>query len=73
MSDVKKPKGECLCGCGGKTSKRSSWVQGHDRKAEAAVIWKEYGDIAQFLAKHGYGFGGKSAFAVWNEKNNQKQ
>ena len=53
---------ECYCGCGGRTSKRSLFLAGHDRKAETAVIQVEYGGVAEFLVAHGYGLpGGKNA------------
>jgi hypothetical protein len=34
---------------------------GHDKRAESNVILREYGSVADFLAAHGYGPGGKSA------------
>jgi hypothetical protein len=54
------PKGECWCGCGAETPTRSLFLAGHDRIAESRVIRAEYGSVADFLAAHGYGPGGKS-------------
>ena len=53
--------GRCYCGCLQQTKGRSFFVPGHDRKAETAVIRLEYGGVAEFLVKHGYGPGGKNA------------
>jgi hypothetical protein len=50
---------ECLCGCGDLASPGKQWVRGHDRKAESAVVLREYGSIAEFLTRHGYGPGRK--------------
>jgi len=47
----------CWCGCGGATSGRSAFLPGHDRVAEAAVIAVEYGGVAGFLERHGFGPG----------------
>ena len=56
------PTGVCWCGCGGQTKRLGSFfIQSHDRKAEAAVIRVEYGDLAHFVVEHGYGPGGKNA------------
>ena len=55
------PSGECWCGCGTEVPVRSFFVPGHDRKAESKVIQSEYGSVADFLAAHGYGPGGKRA------------
>ena len=54
------PAGTCWCGCGETTPTRSLFVPGHDRKAESRVIRAEYGSVADFLAAHGYGPGGKN-------------
>ncbi len=53
------PTGECWCGCGAETSTRSFFAPGHDKRAESAVIKREYGDVARFLDAHGYGPKGK--------------
>jgi hypothetical protein len=54
MSDIK-PTGRCFCGCGSETPRGKFFVQTHDRTAEAAVIRERYGNIAAFVAHHGYG------------------
>jgi predicted RNase H-like nuclease len=51
------PPALCWCGCGGTTSARSAFLPGHDRVAEAAVIAVEYGGVAAFLERHGFGPG----------------
>lgn len=51
---------QCWCGCGSRPAPRKVWAPGHDRKAEAAVIRREYGSIAEFVRQHGYGPGGKN-------------
>ena len=51
--------GECWCGCGEGTTQGKFFVSGHDRRAEAAVIKAEYGDVAEFIVAHGYGPGRK--------------
>lgn len=55
------PTGTCWCGCGGETARGSFFRPGHDKIAESAVILVEYAGVAEFLAKHGYGPGGKNA------------
>jgi hypothetical protein len=54
------PTGDCWCGCGQETELGKFFRSGHDKIAEAAVIQIEYGTVAEFLSKHGYGPGGKS-------------
>lgn len=54
------PTGQCWCGCGSPTSRGAFFVTGHDKRAESAVIKAEYGTVPDFLAKHGYGPGGKN-------------
>ncbi len=55
------PTGECWCGCGAETKRVGSFfVPSHDRRAEAAVLRLEYGDIPHFLVAHGYGPDGKN-------------
>jgi hypothetical protein len=49
------PTGTCWCGCGSDTKRGSFFASGHDKRAEAAVILEEYGDIPAFLVAHGYG------------------
>jgi hypothetical protein len=55
------PTGECWCGCGEETSIGAYFVSGHDKRAEAAIVKVEYGDVPTLLLKHGYGPGGKNA------------
>ena len=55
------PTGECWCGCGQETRIGSFFLAGHDKTAESAVIAVEYGGVPQFLHRHGYGPGGRSA------------
>ena len=54
------PTGECWCGCGEEATLGSFFRAGHDKVAESAVINIEYGGVAEFLAEHGYGPGGKN-------------
>jgi hypothetical protein len=54
-----RPVGECWCGCGERVGVGAFFVPGHDRRAESAVIRREYGGIPQFLARHGYGPGAR--------------
>ena len=54
------PTGSCWCGCGAIVSTRSFFVSGHDKTAESKVILAEYRSVADFLAAHGYGPGGRS-------------
>ncbi len=49
----------CWCGCGEVTD-GGTFLPGHDRRAESAVIKVEYGSIKRFLEHHGYGPGGKN-------------
>lgn len=49
------PTGQCWCGCGEATSIGAFFLSGHDRRAEAAVVKCEYGDVPTFLHRHGYG------------------
>ena len=49
------PNGKCWCGCNGTTKPGRFFLPYHDRKAEAALVKVEYGDIANMLAAHGYG------------------
>lgn len=53
------PTGECWCGCGGETERRSFFLPGHDKVAESAVLLRVDGSIPEFLARHGYAPGGK--------------
>ncbi len=55
------PTVECWCGCGAETTISSFFLPGHDKTAESAVISVEYGGVPEFLVRHGYGPGGKSA------------
>jgi hypothetical protein len=54
------PAGECWCGCGTETPAVSFFLPGHDKVAESKVIMAEYGSVADFLAAHGYGPGGRN-------------
>ncbi len=54
------PQGVCWCGCGTEVPARSFFVPGHDKVAESKVIRAEYGTVADFLAAHGFGPGGKN-------------
>ena len=47
----------CWCGCGGATRAGSAFLPDHDRVAKAAVIRSEYGSVAEFVRRHGYGPG----------------
>lgn len=51
------PTGDCWCGCGQETELGKFFRSGHDKVAEAAVIQVEYGTVAEFLSKHGFGPG----------------
>ncbi len=55
------PTGECWCGCGEDAGIGRFFLPGHDRRAEAAVIKREYGSVAAFLSAHGYGPGKRNA------------
>lgn len=67
------PTGECWCGCGNATASVGAFfIHGHDRRAEAAVILKEYGSIPLFMREHGYGPGGKNALATWKILNGRR-
>lgn len=68
------PTGQCWCGCGQDVARGSFFLPGHDKKAESAVILVEYGGVPEFLAKHGFGPGGKNpqnALAEWRRNNNK--
>ena len=58
------PTGTCWCGCSQDTPIGSFFRPGHDKVAEAAVIAVEFGGVAEFIAAHGYGPGGKNARAT---------
>jgi hypothetical protein len=65
------PIGECWCGYGGGTG-RGSFVLGHDKVAQSAVLLIEYGGVPEFLAKLGYGPPWKNphkAFEAWRNRN----
>ena len=61
------PNGECWCGCGAETSIGAYFVSGHDKRAEAAIVKVEYGDVPRMLVAHGYGPGGKNASEVLDD------
>jgi len=48
------PNGWCFCGCGEPTKPGKFFVITHDRTAEAKIIRESYGNIAGFVAAHGY-------------------
>jgi hypothetical protein len=52
--------GDCWCGCGAEAARGSFFKPGHDKVAESAVINIEYGGVAEFLERHGYGPAGKN-------------
>ncbi len=54
------PTGDCWCGCGKPAKRGAFFAQGHDKRAESAVIKVEYGSVPDFLEKHGFGPGGKN-------------
>lgn len=55
------PTGECWCGCGKEVKVGAFFVQGHDKRAEAAVVKTVYGSVPALLVAHGFGPGGKNA------------
>jgi hypothetical protein len=61
MTDEPQPNGQCWCGCGSGTKPGAFFLPGHERAAEAAVVTLLYGGIPQFLVKHGFGPGARSA------------
>ncbi|MGY3677221.1 hypothetical protein ACVWXU_000844 [Streptomyces sp. TE33382] len=49
-------KAPCWCGCGRETGLGKFFTQGHDKRAESALIALEYeGSVPHFLHAHGYG------------------
>jgi len=63
------PNGKCWCGCGVATGKKSFFLPGHDRVAEAALALVEYGGLPQMLVAHGYGPEGKNLRQAYEELN----
>lgn len=52
------PTGKCWCGCERDTARGAFFLQGHDKRAEAALVAVEYhGSVAELLHRHGYGPG----------------
>ncbi len=52
------PTGKCWCGCEQDTGRGAFFVQGHDKRAEAALVAIDYhGSVAELLHRHGYGPG----------------
>ena len=49
------PDGTGWCGCGRDTRRGSFFVVGHDKRAQAAVVEINYGNIPSFLVHHGFG------------------
>jgi hypothetical protein len=66
------PTGTCWCGCGSDTKRGSFFASGHDKRAEAAVILEEYGDIPAFLVAHGYGPDGTKSPVTVLEKHKKR-
>src|SRR5688500_2071019 len=60
MSQRALPTGYCWCGCGQETGSRAFFVSGHDRIAEANVVFMAYGGVPELLLAHGYGPGEKN-------------
>jgi hypothetical protein len=52
--------GHCWCECGEETPTGSLVLAGRGGIAESHVIRAEHGSVADFLAAHGYGPGGKN-------------
>jgi hypothetical protein len=68
------PTGECWCGCGADTGQGYFFMPGHDKRAESAVILVEYGGVAEFLFRHGFGPDGRNAqdeLKRWRENGGQ--
>jgi hypothetical protein len=61
MQPAPPPNGQCFCGCGSGTKPGAHFLPGHERAAEAAVVTLIYGGVPQFLEKHGFGPGARSA------------
>lgn len=72
MTDRLIPTGTCWCGCEQDARIGSFFLSGHDQRAQAGVIYAEYGGVAAFLRAHGYGPDGRSAVAAFNERHGQK-
>jgi hypothetical protein len=53
---------------GEETGAQRFFAPGHDRRAEAALIRLEYGDVAGFLEEHGYGPGGKNLMQEFKKR-----
>lgn len=51
------PTGECWCGCKKEAAIGSFFARGHNKRAIAQVIKKEYGSVQDFLVAHGFGPG----------------
>lgn len=50
------PTGTCWCGCRRETGLGKFFTQGHDKRAESALIALEYdSSVPHFLHAHGYG------------------
>ena len=61
--------GLCWCGCGVKTNKGRLFLPGHDRRAESAVIKRDFGGVQGFLRQRGYGPESGQRNPVTGEKN----
>jgi hypothetical protein len=55
------PTGECWCGCGAEVKVGAFFAQGHDKRAESAVVKTVYGSVPALLVAHGFGPDGKNA------------
>lgn len=52
------PTGTCWCGCEQNAARGAFFVQGHDKRAEAALVAIAYhGSVAELLHRHGFGPG----------------
>lgn len=52
------PTGTCWCGCEQDAARGAFFVQGHDKRAEAALVAIGYhGSVAELLHRHGFGPG----------------
>lgn len=55
-----RPVGTCWCGCRAEVRPGAFFQQGHDKIAEAYVTRRVYGSVAAYVARHGYGPGGRN-------------
>ncbi len=65
------PTCKCWSGCGKETEYGSFFLPDHDKVAESAVLLIEYGDVPEFLARHGYAPGRENPrkiLEVWRSR-----